>query len=294
MQVLTCIQLDCSAVILSPSKGGPEPVEGVTPRMLTPDTLSTALAKAGIADASVVVRRLDRPDDRPVELEPGRYLYPASMIKTPLALAALAMVQDGDFSLEQRFEVTQANMTANDKPSPMVPGYHAPLSQIVELMLTLSDNVATNMLFDILGREKATTLVQQRFGLTQTAFYRKLSGSEPLIVDRSWDKQHRNSHTAGDAARLFELIARDQVPFARYFRQILDRQEWNNKLPAGLYPGDHFAHKTGDTDEVTHDGGILDTQEGASYVVVVYTGMESNDANNAKFGPFMTELRKSL
>ncbi|MBV9269470.1 MAG: serine hydrolase [Candidatus Eremiobacteraeota bacterium] len=90
------------------------------------------------------------------------------------------------------------------------------------------------------------------------------------------------------------MIARDQVPFARYFRQILDRQEWNNKLPAGLYPGDQFAHKTGDTDEVTHDGGILDTQEGASYVLVIYTGMESNDANNAKFGPFMTELRKFL
>lgn len=261
---------------------------------LSPETVTAALAKSGITDASVVIRRLDRCDVPAVELNADHYLYPASMIKTPLALAALAMVEDGGLALDHRYEVTQSNMTANDKESPMVPGYNAPLSQIIELMLTISDNVATNMLFDILGREKATALVQQRFGLTNTGFYRKLSGSEPLIVDPGWDKQHRNSHPASDAARLFELIARDRVPFARYFRQILDRQEWKNKLPAGLCPGDHFAHKTGDTDEVTHDGGILDTQEGASYVLVVYTGMESNDANNAKFGPFMTELRKAL
>ncbi|MBV9269471.1 MAG: serine hydrolase, partial [Candidatus Eremiobacteraeota bacterium] len=94
---------------------------------------------------------------------------------------------DGDLKLTDRYEVTQANMTANDKESPLVPGYRAALSQIVELMLALSDNVATNMLYDILGREKATSLVQGRYGLAHTAFYRKLSGREPLIVDPGWD-----------------------------------------------------------------------------------------------------------
>jgi len=262
--------------------------------MLTAQDLAGAAKRAGLEKPSIVVRRLDRPDGPSAELDPDLWLYPASMIKTPLALAALTVVQDGGLRLDQQFEVTEANMTTNDKASPMIPGYHAPLSQIVELMLTLSDNVATNMLYDILGREKATQIVRERYGLTQTGFYRKLSGSEPLIVDPGWDKVHRNSHTAADAARLFELIARDSVPYALLFRQILARQQWNNKLPAGLYPGDHYAHKTGDTDEVTHDGGILDTQDGASYVVVVYTGMESNDVNNAKFGPFMTELRKLL
>jgi beta-lactamase class A len=178
--------------------------------------------------------------------------------------------------------------------SPLVPGYRSPLHELLELMITRSDNVATNMLYDVIGRERASRLVQDRYNLRATAFYRKLSGSLPLIQDPKWDGVHRNSHSAADAARLFEAIARDEVPFALALRQTLGRQRWKNKLAAGLQPGDQFAHKTGDTDEITHDGGILDTADGASYVIVVYTGMESNDTNNAKFAPFMQMLRQYL
>jgi len=262
--------------------------------MLTPDLLAQTASHAGLSPVSLVLTRLDRPDGARISLDGDRYLYPASMIKTPLALAAYTLVQDGELRLDQTFEVTQPNMTANDKDSPLVPGYTSPLHELIDLMLTRSDNVATNMLYDILQRERATQIVQERYGLRSTAFHRKLSGALPLIHDPQWDGVHRNAHSANDAARLFELIARDQVPFTFALRQTLARQEWNNKLPAGLLPGDRFAHKTGDTDEVTHDGGILDTEQGASYVLVVYTGMESNDANNAKFAPFMSALRQYL
>src|SRR5947209_7097055 len=213
--------------------------------MIAPKDVEAAAARLEISPLSCVIRRLDRPEP-PVEIDPDHRLYPASMIKTPLALAALALVQDRVLNIDAVYQETQSNMTANDKESPLVPGYLATLHQLVELMLTISDNVATNMLFDIVERDRATQVVQQRFGLQNTAFYRKLSGSEPLISDPGWDRVHRNSHPAGDAAKVFESIARDQVPFARLFRTILDRQQWNNKLPAGLYPGDRFAHKTGD------------------------------------------------
>jgi len=41
--------------------------------------------------------------------------------------------------------------------------------------------------------------------------------------------------------------------------------------------GDAFAHKTGDTDEVSHDAGILTLAGGSRWVVVVYTGLPSSD-----------------
>lgn len=260
---------------------------------LTRDLVAAAAAKAGLTPHSIVIRRLDRPLPD-IEIEPDRYLYPASMIKTPLAIAALTLVQSGEITLDQHYTITQSNMTANDKDSPMVTGYIAPLHQIIELMITHSDNVATNMLFDIVGRERATRIVQDQYGLGHTGFYRKLSGSEPLIADPLWDKVHRNAHSAGDAAKVFEMIAREQVPFAFMLREILARQSFNNKLSAGLNPGDHYAHKTGDTGEVTHDAGILDTDRGAAYVIAVYTGLESSDANNARFGPFMSSINALL
>lgn len=258
--------------------------------MLTEDLVRAAAAQAGLRPAAIVVKRLDAPEPF-VSIEREASFYPASMIKTPLAAAALALVQDGVLRLDQAHEVTPANMTVNDKPSPLLPGYRSPLSELVDLMITRSDNVATNMLLDVLSRERATTLVQRRFGLAKTAFYRKLSGALPLIHDPEWNGNQLNTHPPCDAAQLFEMIARSDIPFAGYLRRVLARQEWNNKLSEGLQAGDRFSHKTGDTDEVTHDGGILETVNDAAYVVVAYTAMESNDQNNARFAPFMKSLR---
>jgi len=221
-------------------------------------------------------------------------LYPASMIKTPLAAAALALAADRRINVADRVEISRSNMTYNDAPSPLVPGYWARVDELCELAISRSDNVATNVLFDVVGRERATSLVAERFGLTQTAFYRKLSGSEPLIDDPGWDGVHHNTHPAADAAKLFEAIAVDRVPHGDVLRGALARQYWNDKLSKGLREGDRFAHKTGDTSDVTHDGGILTTAQGRTYIVVVYTGLSSTDEHNARFAPFMRALRESL
>lgn len=261
--------------------------------MLTEDLLLQNAAQAGLGPVALVFKRLDQPGQA-LAVNQDAAFYPASMIKTPLAAVALALVHEGVLDMERGYEVSGANMTVNDKPSPLVPGYTSPLRELIELMITRSDNVATNMLFDVLGREQATKIVKQRFGLANTAFRRKLSGSLPLIHDPQWNGKQMNTHPPRDAARLFESIARDEIPLANYLRQVLGRQEWNNKLSEGLQEGDRFEHKTGDTDEVTHDGGILKTAGGANYVVVVYTGMESTDENNARLGRFMRALRARL
>ncbi|MBV9971932.1 MAG: serine hydrolase [Candidatus Eremiobacteraeota bacterium] len=262
--------------------------------MLTADQVRAAAQQAKVEPNSIVIKQLAAPEPVDIRLDEDVYRYPASMIKTPLAVATFALVESGDLKLEDYFAVTESNMTANDLPSPLRPGYRASLHELIELMITRSDNVATNMLFDICGRERATHIVQERFGLTQTAFYRKLSGSEPLIVDPGWDRVHRNIHNAGDAAKLFELIANDGVPYPALMRETLFAQQFNDKLNGGLRPGDRFAHKTGDTDEVTHDGGILYLPDGPSYVIVVYTSLESSPQNNARFGPFMRAIRDAL
>lgn len=261
--------------------------------MLTIDALRDAAQTAGLKPTSIVLKSLAG-NGTDLHLDEHVYLYPASMIKTPLAAAAFALVESGELTLEQYFTTSRANMTFNDLPSPLRPGYRASLHELIELMVTRSDNVATNMIFDICGRERATLIVQERFGLKNTAFYRKLSGSEPLISDLQWDRVHRNVHSAGDAAKLFELIAADRVPYAGLLRDTLLHQQFNDKLNAGLRAGDRFAHKTGDTDEVTHDGGLLDLAEGPSYAIVVYTGLPSNATNNARFGSFMRSIRPLL
>jgi beta-lactamase class A len=84
------------------------------------------------------------------------------------------------------------------------------------------------------------------------------------------------------------------VPAAAALRRILATSWWDVKLSRGLEPGDAFAHKTGDTDEVAHDGGILTLPGGARWILVVYTDSPSSDEHDARFGAFMRALRPYL
>jgi beta-lactamase class A len=244
----------------------------------------------GLGSATIYLAALDR--DRPrLALDSGRTIYPASMIKTPLAVAVAAAIEAGRTRWDQRVTVDAANMTVNDAPSPMEPGYVSTVAELVELMLTRSDNVATNVLFDLVGRTRATADIHA-LGLPETAFRRKLSGSLPLIEDAAADG--RNSHPAREAADLFERISRGDVPSAPMLHRFLHAQIWNTKLSAGLGAGDRFAHKTGDTDETSHDGGILELAGGGRYVLVVYSELASNDETDARFATFMQRIRPLL
>ena len=251
-----------------------------------------ALRSTGLAEASLLLSRVEAGGAAPLlAVRPNASLYPASMIKTPIAAALGARWAAGSLSRDDRMPVEAANLTANDAPSPLVEGYRARLDELAELMLTRSDNVATNVLIDVLGRESITAFAREA-GLPGTAVRCKVSGSLPLIEEPG--TQGRNAHPPAEAARLFEAIALDRLPESAWLRDLLARQEWNGKLSGGLAPGDRFAHKTGDTDDVSHDGGILTTATGRRYVVVVYAPTPSPDGDDPRFAELMRALRAHL
>jgi beta-lactamase class A len=254
--------------------------------MRRPD-LAVLADQTGLGEAQIHVRSL-APEGPVWSRDDGRPVYPASMIKVPLAVAATVAISEGRLRWETPATVDARNATVNDAPSPMVPGYATTVEELVTLMLQRSDNVATNQLYDLLGRERATADVQA-LGFTGTAFRRKLSGSLPLIDDP--EASGRNTFPAREAAELFAAIAQDRVPEAAVLRRILARSWWDVKLSRGLAAGDAFAHKTGDTDECSHDGGILTLHDGSRWIVVVYTELPSSEENDLRFGAFMRALR---
>src|SRR5207237_876955 len=54
-------------------------------------------------------------------------------------------------------------------------------------------------------------------------------------------------------------------------RAILSRQEFNDEIPAGLPPGTHVAHKTGQITGHLHDAAIVYPSNRRPYVLVVLT-----------------------
>jgi beta-lactamase class A len=262
--------------------------------LISGDVLTTLAAEAELVDPSIVVEALGPAGESRwhASVDPERPLYPASMIKLPIALALAALCEAGAYRLDDTVAVDPANLTVNDAPSPFVAGYRASLGELARAMLAKSDNVATNVLIDVLERETLERACLA-LGLTRTAIRRKLSGALPLIADPA--ARGRNAHPAADAAAALRLLASE--PWRRtgaWVHDALLAQIWNDKLPRGWRPGDTFAHKTGDTDEVSHDGGILTLGDGRRFIVVVYTGLSSSPLADARLAAFASRLRPLL
>lgn len=258
--------------------------------MIRPHDLEALGLSSGLARFSIVLETLDGPAWQ-ATVAPDEPIYPASMIKVPIAVAAAVRCETGSLGWGDRVLVGAANLTANDAPSPFVDGYEASLEQLVHEMLSASDNVATNVLIDVLGRETIAPACAP-FGVRATAVRRKLSGSDPLIEDP--EATGRNTHPAADAAVLLRAIATGRAPGAGRIYDALRAQRWNDKLSRGLRPRDAFAHKTGETSEVSHDGGILRLEDGRRFILVVYTALGACPENDAKLAEFARALRPQL
>jgi len=220
-------------------------------------------------------------------------IYPASVIKVPIMAEAFRQVEAGELRFDDVVTVTESNQTTTWGESPFPAGTKATVLDLVDRMITHSDNVATNQLFDVLRRERVTTYMHD-LGLPTFFLGRKLSGSEPLIIDP--ETTGRNRLPPREIGTLLALIAADAVPGAAQQRDILRRCVHNEKLVPALRAGDVFMHKTGETSDLSHDAGILKTVDGKSYVVVLYTTPEpkGDDSDAEHVNPQMTQWMRSL
>jgi beta-lactamase class A len=139
------------------------------------------------------------------------------------------------------------------------------LRQLSELMITVSSNLATNLLIDKLGvdniRAGVHTLCADGMNV--------LRGVEDA---KAFQQGLNNTTTARALLRLMEAIARGEAVDADSSQQmieILERQSFNDRIPAGLPPGTRVAHKTGEITRIQHDAAIVFAPR--PFVLVVLT-----------------------
>lgn len=133
-------------------------------------------------------------------------------------------------------------------------GITLPVRDLVTLMIIFSDNTATNILIDMLGREQIQRTIDS-LGMTGTQIRRK------LFMPELARQGIINEVTAADCALLLEKLLSGSVvsPAASAeMLAILRDQRLNGKLPFHLHSrGIHSAHKTGEDDGITHDVGVI-------------------------------------
>lgn len=160
------------------------------------------------------------------------------------------------------------------------------LRQLCEAMITVSSNFATNLLIEKLGVANVRATVT-RLGADRNGGVQVLRGVED---SKAFAKGLNNSTTARGLMTLLDQLARGQAvdPASdEAMIAILQRQKFNDAIPAGVPAGTPIAHKTGTITRIHHDAAIVYAPR--PYVLVLLVrGIEEQ----ARSAAMMAELSR--
>jgi len=155
-------------------------------------------------------------------------------------------------------------------------GRKATVRELIELMETVSSNLATNILITLAGAARADSTAHA-LGADSIHVLRGVEDGKAYRAGRS------NTTTARDLGVLLAAIAQERAASPASCREmlaILGRQQFNEGIPAGLPPGTRVYHKTGWVGElVYHDAAVVEPADRRRYVLVVLTGGIKDDAD---------------
>jgi beta-lactamase class A len=218
----------------------------------------------------------------------GQTMRSASLIKLPILTCALEKVARGELNLEQRYELRTDEVAGGAGLLQMLkPGLNLTLFDILTFMTIVSDNTATNMTIDMVGRD-AINAYMQGLGLSQT----KLIGKLQLPESKQNEAQRRGERNATCAADMLGLLMRleqrELLPddLTKVALDILRHQQFTEALSRYL-PRDAelfddyvtVASKSGCLRGLWHDAGIVyDKNYTPLYALVVMTDGSADES----------------
>jgi beta-lactamase class A len=235
----------------------------------TPETrLAGVVEEVRRGDGVVsVVARVSGFDAARVSVDPDVRHDSASIMKLPILVAAHRLVERGALDLRrparvhddfasrspgQRFTMDQDE--DSDPATWAALGAEVPLGDLLHRMVTVSGNLATNVVLDEVGTDEVAAVLADAGCSARTTIVRGIE--DYLARDAGLD----NLITADDMARLVVALADGRLagPEATAAcEDTLQAQEYRRGIPAGLPDGLVIGNKTGWITGVNHDVALV-------------------------------------
>src|SRR5437899_11519009 len=229
------------------------------------DRLEARIARAPAQAVGLYYRNLARPDS--ILIGANLRLHAASTMKVPVMIQ---IFQDADAGLLRLDDSLPVHATfpslldgspfdvdrADDSDSTLYLrlGGTASVRELLELMITRSSNLATDILIERVRAPRAQASARA-LGAWSIQVLRGVEDGKAYRAGLN------NTTTARDLGALLAAIAQQRAasPAASAaMLAILSRQEFNEGIPVGVPPGTRVAHKTGWIGEVVyHDAAIV-------------------------------------
>ncbi len=213
------------------------------------------------------------------DLNPNTRPPMQSVFKLPLAITVLHQVEQGTFSLDQLARFLPQDRILPHVYSPLQDQYpdagvDVPLRELLRLSVSLSDNVAADILLRLVGGPKTVNTYVAALGVS--GFH--LQDSE-AVLHHDVSAQYRNWFEPAGAVQLLRRIS-DHSPLTSEHTDLL--LGWmtpavrTKRLEGDLPTGTRVAHKSGTSDvddgvaHATNDIGLIPLPDGRRIAIAVF------------------------
>jgi beta-lactamase class A len=243
-------------------------------------------------DKSISVAFQDFETGKEILIKVDEPYHPASTFKVHVMMEVFRQAHEGLLSLEECIPImnsftsiadgTKYSLNVNDDAEqtlyPRI-GESETINELTRLMIVRSSNLATNILLEKVGTKNVNDFIQV-LGIQGVTVRRGVEDNAAFRLGLN------NSATARGLTKTMQLIAAGKVvskEASEKMIEILLGQEFNESIPALLPKSVRVAHKTGWTNDVYHDTGIVYAErEGRKpYVLSIMTKGFAEDQGSA-------------
>ena len=235
-----------------------------------------AAATHGPVGAAVVVVE----GGKAVALQGDRRFPMQSVYKIAIGMALLHQVDLGKVKLDQQVHITKAELPLPPHYSPLRDRYPngatVTISKLLDEMITVSDNTASDSLLNLAGGPQQVTAYMRRLRLRDIV----VAASEATMAQNEQVEQYRNWATPNAMLGLLCALQQGRGLSAGSRRRLLDKmartQTGAHQIKGLLPAGAVVAHKTGSSGtedgltRATNDAGLLTLPDGKHLAVVVF------------------------
>ena len=226
---------------------------------------------------AMVFQDLSAPDNS-IFINSEEKFHAASTMKTPVMIEVFKQQAEGLLSIDDTIVVkNEFKSIVDGSPYSMdiaedsqeglygMIGQKTTIYHLMYEMITLSSNLATNILIDLVDAKKVTATMRS-LGAERIEVLRGVEDQ------KAYDMGLSNSTTAKDLFVIMKAIAEGKAgneTATNKMIAILKDQKWRDIIPRFLPPEIQVANKTGSITALHHDSGIVFLPDGRKYVLIL-------------------------
>jgi len=273
---LSMLLAGCVAAAVALSAQAPVPPP--TPRQRLDAELSRITGSVN-ATWGIYAKSLERGEE--IAIDADRQMDTMSVIKIPLMIEVFQQVKDGAIALDTRYTVTKEDMLPGTGVlRSLDPGAVVTVRDLVTLMIIVSDNTATDIMYRMVGGPEAVNRRMRALGLEKTSAPAPARAwFDALRAAPSSEQFHRDAKhpfglsTPREIGKLLERMERgtliDKASSDEMLR-IMRGQLYRSRIPR-FVSNYRIPHKTGDfLPYIGNDVGVLESP-GSTMVLSVFT-----------------------